>query len=65
MREDYFTNTERDAAAYERARSADDPSDRPTLAELQRDEWLASEPVDAWDAHEMDEARLRLESEQD
>ena len=64
MKEDYFTNTPEDAARYE-ARRAEPDDDRPTLAELQRDEWLASEPVDAWDAHEMDEARARLEAEQD
>ena len=38
MREDHFTNTPEDAGAYERTRSADDRDDRPTLAELQRDE---------------------------
>jgi hypothetical protein len=38
MREDYFTNTPEDAGAYERARSADDYDDRPTLAELDGDE---------------------------
>ena len=39
MREDYFTNTEADAAAYERHHVEPDyGDDRPTLAELQRDE---------------------------
>jgi hypothetical protein len=38
MREDRFTNMEADAAAYERHRAQDDVNDRPTLAELQRDE---------------------------
>jgi hypothetical protein len=38
MREDRFSNTEADAAAYERHRAQDDVDDRPTLAELQRDE---------------------------
>ena len=48
MREDQFTNTPEDAAAYERARAADDVDDRPTLAELERDDadctcwWTAS-----------------------
>jgi hypothetical protein len=37
-REDHFTNTPEDAAAYERARSADDVDDRPTRAEAERDE---------------------------
>ena len=63
MREDYFTHTEADAAAYERHRSTDDYDDRPTLAELQRDERITSEPFDAWDAHEMDEMQLRLDEE--
>ena len=44
MREDYFTHTEADAGAYERARSADDYDDRPTRAELQHDEWSEPEP---------------------
>lgn len=38
MREDYFTSTPEDAAAYERARSADDPVERPTRLEAERDE---------------------------
>lgn len=38
MREDRFTSTEADAAVFERARSADEPSERPTRAEAERDE---------------------------
>ena len=39
MREDYFTNTPEDAARYEEMRAETDAAaDRPTLAELQRDE---------------------------
>jgi hypothetical protein len=39
MREDRFTNTPEDAARYEARRGqADDVDDRPTLAELQRDD---------------------------
>jgi hypothetical protein len=39
MKEDHFTNTEADAAAYERHCIVPDyGDDRPTLAELQRDE---------------------------
>lgn len=40
MREDHFTNTPEDAGAYEARRGqADDVDDRPTLAELERDEY--------------------------
>lgn len=63
MREDYSSHTEADAAAYERARSADADDGRPGADEFER-RWLASEPIDAWDAHEMDEARARIEAEQ-
>jgi len=46
MREDHFTNTEADAAAYERVRSADDyEPDAPTLAEATRDEADTCRPV--------------------
>jgi hypothetical protein len=38
VREDHFTSTEADAAAYERMRSADDPDDRPSRAEAERDD---------------------------
>lgn len=39
MKEDHFTNTPKDAAAYEQYRAGDDYEEpRPTLAELQRDE---------------------------
>jgi hypothetical protein len=39
MREDYSTNTEADAARYEDMRAETDAAaDRPTLAELQRDD---------------------------
>lgn len=66
MREDYFTYTEADAAAFERHRAADEYDERPTRAELARDEadevsWPKA--FDAWDAHEMDEAQDRLEHE--
>jgi hypothetical protein len=45
MREDYSTHTEADAAAYERHHIEPDyGDDRPTLAELQRDE--ADDDVD-------------------
>lgn len=49
MREDRYTHSEADAAAYERMRSADDPDDQPTLLEAERDEaddWPL--PLDGW-----------------
>ena len=49
MKEDHFTNTPEDAAQYEACRGeADDVDDRPTLAELQRDEYVDDddEPFD-------------------
>jgi len=58
MREDRFTNTEADAARYEEMRAETDAAaDRPTLAELDGDEYdaenaaLTAELVVAWDAH--------------
>ena len=62
MREDYFTNTPEDAGRYEEMRAETDAAaDRPTLAEVDGDDGMSwPKAFDAWDAHEMDEARERL-----
>jgi len=45
MREDYYTTTEADAGAFARAHADEYADDRPTLAELERDEYESRFPA--------------------
>ncbi len=49
MTEDRFTNTEADAGEWERHRAEPDDN-RPTLAEVNLDEWIGARgPADEWE----------------